>query len=122
MSIVTVTVNPAIDISTHAARVVPTQKLRCTKVRRDAGGGGINVARGIKRLGGGVRAVYPIGGPIGELLVRLVSAEEIESENVLVAGDTRQSFTVEEDDTGEQYRFVLPGPELSESEIGRASC
>jgi 6-phosphofructokinase 2 len=116
MRIATVTMNPAIDISTHATRVVPTQKLRCTTVRRDAGGGGINVARVIKRLGGDARAFYPIGGPIGELLVRLVSAEQIESETVLVADDTRQSFTVEEDDTGEQYRFVLPGPELSESE------
>lgn len=116
MSIVTVTMNPAIDISTHAARVVPTQKLRCTKVSRDAGGGGINVARVIKRLGGDVRAFYPIGGPIGELLVRLVSAEGIENETVIVADHTRQSFTVDEDDTGEQYRFVLTGPELSESE------
>lgn len=119
MRILTVAMNPAIDISTHAARVGPTHKVRCTSVRRDAGGGGINVARVIKRLGGDVRAFYPIGGPIGDLLVRLVRAEKIESETLLVADDTRESFTVEEDDTGEQYRFVLPGPELSEGEWRR---
>lgn len=116
MSIVTVTMNPAVDISAHVARVVPTQKLRSTAVRRDAGGGGINVARVVKRLGADVSAVYPIGGPMGDLLARLLGTEKIDSKTVAIAHDTRESFTVEEDDTGEQYRFVLPGPELGESE------
>jgi len=80
MSIVTLTMNPAIDISADVARVLPTHKLRCTSVRRDPGGGGINVARVIARLGGEVRAIYPVGGPIGDLLRRLVDAEDLASE------------------------------------------
>ena len=50
--IITVTPNPAIDISTSVSEVLPLQKLRCGPARRDPGGGGINVARVIRRLGG----------------------------------------------------------------------
>jgi 6-phosphofructokinase 2 len=119
MSIVTFTMNPAIDVSSETARVVPTHKLRCTSVRRDPGGGGINAARVIARLGGEVRAVYPVGGPIGDLLRRLLDAEGIASETIPIAHDTRESFTVEEEETGKEYRFVLPGPELGDEECRR---
>ena len=44
-AIVTLTMNPALDIATAAERVEPVHKLRCTAPRYDAGGGGINVAR-----------------------------------------------------------------------------
>jgi 6-phosphofructokinase 2 len=119
MSIVTFTINPAIDVSSQTARVVASHKLRCTSVRRDPGGGGINVARVVARLGGKVRAIYPVGGPIGELLARLVAAEGVASETIPLAHDTRESFTVDEETTGKQYRFVLPGPELTEAECAQ---
>ena len=119
MSIVTLTMNPAIDISADVARVLPTHKLRSTSVRRDPGGGGVNVARVIARLGGEVRAIYPVGGPIGDLLRRLVDAEGLASETISLSQDTRESFTVEESKTGKQYRFLLPGPELTHAECRR---
>ena len=49
--IVTLTVNPSIDVATSVERVAPFHKLRCGAERRDPGGGGINVARVMKRLG-----------------------------------------------------------------------
>ena len=70
--IVTLTSNPAIDIATSVPMVTPLQKLRCTAARRDPGGGGINVARVVQRLGGNAVAIYPVGGSTGELLRRLV--------------------------------------------------
>jgi 6-phosphofructokinase 2 len=114
--IVTVTMNPTIDVSTAVDRVVPTRKLRCHGMRRDPGGGGINVARVVRRLGGDVAALYPIGGMVGQLLRRLVDAEDFESIAIPVAEETRENFTATEDATGHQYRFVLPGPHLSEAE------
>src|SRR5918995_646670 len=54
--IVTITMNPAIDTSTEADRVVPEHKLRCAAPKRDPGGGGINVARVASRLGADVLA------------------------------------------------------------------
>lgn len=117
--IVTVTLNPAVDVSTSAEWVRPTHKIRCAQERRDAGGGGLNVARVIKRLGGDVLAAYPAGGPIGQLLQRRVEAEHVPSLVIPIAGDTRESFTVCDRESGDEYRFVLPGPTLSASEFGR---
>ena len=69
-TIVTLTPNPAIDLSTSVDRIAPTLKLRCRAPRRDPGGGGINVARVVKRLGGDVEAIFPAGGFTGRLLHR----------------------------------------------------
>lgn len=114
--IVTVTPNPAVDLSTAVDRIVPVYKLRGTSQRRDPGGGGINVARVVKRLGGDVRAIYPAGGAMGDLLGRLLDAEGISSLALPIAGETREDFFVSETSTGQQYRFILPGPRLAEHE------
>lgn len=114
--IVTFTPNPAIDVSTSVERIMPTRKLRCSSVRRDPGGGGINVARVVQRLGGEVTAIYPCGGATGQLLSRLVEREGIASETSEIAEETRQDFSVHEEASGQQFRFVLPGPALAEPE------
>ena len=115
-AVVTFTPNPAIDVSTSVDRILPVRKLRCSVQRRDPGGGGINVARVLKRLGGDAAAVYPIGGSIGELLRRLVEREGIPSYIVNIAEETREDFSVTERNSGQQYRFVLPGPAFTEME------
>jgi 6-phosphofructokinase 2 len=114
--IVTLTMNPAIDLSTSVERVEPVRKLRCGPARREAGGGGINVARVVRRLGGEVRALYPAGGSVGQLLGRLVEAEGVSHVVVPIGGETREDVTVLDEASDQQYRFVLPGPELSEPE------
>lgn len=114
--IVTITMNPAVDISAATERVVPIRKNRCGDQRRDPGGGGINVARVITRLGGQCHAVYPAGGSPGTLLHRLLDEEGVLSLPVAVAGDTRENFTVLERSSGRQFRFVLPGTRLKAAE------
>lgn len=114
--IVTITMNPAVDASTSVDRVVPIHKLRCGAIRRDPGGGGINAARVVRRLGGGVAAVYTAGGSIGQLLRELVEREGIDSRAVRIAEETREDFTIAEAGTGQQFRFVLPGPYVSPHE------
>ena len=114
--ILTITPNPAVDLSTSVERIIPTHKLRGTSQRRDPGGGGVNVARVIKRLGGEARAIYPVGGAMGELLRKLLDSEGVVSQTFAIAGETREDFFVSEIDTGLQYRFILPGPRLVEAE------
>lgn len=114
--VVTLTMNPAIDLLVSVEQVAAFHKLRAGNERRDPGGGGINVARVIKRLGGDVTAMFPAGGALGELLRRLIDAEGIPALTTTIAGETREDFTVLEHATGAQYRFVLPGPFLAESE------
>lgn len=119
-NIVTITLNPALDVSTSVERIVPVHKLRCAAERRDPGGGGVNVARVISRLGGTATAIYPAGGPIGDYLQHLLREEGVESRVVPIHGVTRESFTVVEQQSGDEYRFVLPGPGLEAEEF--AAC
>jgi 6-phosphofructokinase 2 len=114
--IVTLTINPAVDIFVNVDRVEPARKLRCSAPKRDPGGGGINVARVVHRLGGDVAAIYPIGGAIGKLLQRLLEREGIDSIVTPSHLETRENFTAFEEETGEQYRFVLPGSTLHRAE------
>jgi len=44
-TIVTLTMNPSLDITTSTGVVVPTERMRCSAARYEPGGGGINVAR-----------------------------------------------------------------------------
>lgn len=115
-SVVTVTLNPAIDVSTAVGHVVSERKLRCRAARYEPGGGGINVARAIRRLGGRAAALFPAGGPAGRLLADLLDAEGIERIAVPIRGFTRENWNVLEEETGRQFRFVLPGPALAPDE------
>jgi len=114
--IVTLTPNPALDLAASVDRVGPTFKMRCTEPRRDPGGGGINVARVVKRFGGAVEAIFPVGGCTGQLLHQLVTQEGIVSRTVAMEGETRENFSVTELASSAQYRFVLPGARLREAE------
>ncbi|WP_218003073.1 1-phosphofructokinase family hexose kinase [Nocardia asiatica] len=117
--IVTLTMNPAIDLATRVERVVPTDKMRCATPRFDPGGGGINVARTAAELGVEVTAIFPTGGPSGRLLEQLVRDAGVPPRPVRVAESTRESLSVTETTSGEQYRFVFPGPRLTDPEQHR---
>lgn len=115
-SILTITMNPAVDLSAAVPNVFPGHKLRCGQPRSDPGGGGINVSRAIKRLGGESTAFHCSGGPTGHALCSLLDDEGIRHQPYTIANWTRQSWTVDETASGQQYRFVLPGPWVSEKE------
>jgi 6-phosphofructokinase 2 len=118
-TIVTLTMNPALDIATSTARVEPTHKLRCAPPRYDPGGGGINVARAVHALGGDAVAIFPVGGPAGAMIHHLLDQEGVRHHPIAIAGFTRESLAVEDRQTGEQFRFILPGPEVSEADQER---
>lgn len=119
-TIVTLTMNPALDITTDTERVGPTEKMRCGTPRYDPGGGGINVARIAQVLGASAAAVFPAGGPAGDLVTKLLVDARVPAHRIRITGLTRESFTVNEHSTGQQYRFVLPGPRLTFAE--QAHC
>lgn len=114
--IVTLCMNPALDITTGTPTVGHTEKLRCAPPRYDPGGGGINVAHVAQVLGASATAVFPAGGPAGEVVHNLIAAAGLAAHRVSIGGSTRESFTVNEQSTGRQYRFVLPGPQLTVGE------
>jgi 6-phosphofructokinase 2 len=120
MAIVTLSLNPAIDVSSETDRVLPTHKIRTTNEEYEPGGGGVNVARVIAELGGEALLICPAGGFPGRMLDELLGAIPIPRRIVPIAGDTRISFTVFERKTGNEFRFTPNGPKLSETEI--AAC
>jgi 6-phosphofructokinase 2 len=115
-NILTVTLNPALDLSTSTDKVIDTHKLRCTTAVVHPGGGGINVARVLQRLGSDCLALYPAGGMNGQRLRQLLDQEQVRSHGIAIAGETRESFHVHETSSGLDFRFVLPGPTLSPKE------
>lgn len=119
-AIATLTLNPTIDGSSEAEIVRHTHKIRTSNERFDPGGGGINVARVLTRLGSDVEAVYLAGGVTGPVLGGLLDRAGVPRRCVEIAGDTRISLAVHERETGKEYRFVPAGPELTFEE--RQQC
>lgn len=114
--IVTLTLNPAIDASAEAEAVRPIRKIRTWGERCDPGGGGINVARVIRELGGQVLAIYLAGGITGAALEQMLLEAGINARRIPIAGSTRMSHTVHERSSGLEYRFVPQGPVVAEPE------
>ena len=114
--IVTLTISPAVDVSTSVKKMVPFTKMRCAQAHRDPGGGGINVARVLKRLGIEATAIYPAGGATGKLLATLLEREGVPSIVIPTPNDTREDITIFDETTREQFRLVFPGAPLSDTE------
>lgn len=108
--------NPAIDVNTEAEEVHTNQKVRCEKPDYDPGGGGINVARVLQRLGVNSDALYLAGGVTGNLLEVLLEEENVSGKRMEIEEMTRENTSIIDRSTGEQYRFVLPGPTIREKE------
>ena len=115
-SIYTLTLSPAIDKSTTVDQVVPEHKLRCAEAKFEAGGGGINVSRAIKKIGGDSVAIYTKGGSTGDLLQKILNLEFINQLPVECKNWTRENFTVVETSSNQQFRFGMPGPRLFDKE------
>mgnify|MGYP000028142581 FL=1 len=114
--ILTITLNPALDVLTSIDQVSDTHKMRCGPTLKHPGGGGVNVARVLHRLGANCVALYLAGGVTGERHHKLMSAEKVRCHVMPIAEETRESFSVHETSSGHDFRFVLPGPNVSAAE------
>lgn len=117
MKVVTLTLNPAIDKSASVKGIRPDSKLRCSKPVYHAGGGGVNVSRAMHKLGGDSLCVYMAGGSTGDMMQNLLEEEGIQQHVVRVQDRTRENFVVVDTTNNQQYRFGMPGHEVTEDEI-----
>lgn len=117
--IYTLTLAPSLDSATQTPQIYPEGKLRCSAPVFEPGGGGVNVARAITFLGGEATAILPVGGATGEHLISLLAGEHVPVETVQTHDWTRQNLHVHVATSGEQYRFVMPGAALTETEFQR---
>jgi len=114
--IATLTMSPAVDLFATTEALHMDSKSRCAINHREPGGGGINVARNLKRLGLDVLAIFPAGGHHGELLQEMLTHYELPFKAVPTAAETTQNIGLSESTTGKQYHLVFPGAELKEAE------
>lgn len=114
--ILTITVNPALDIYSRVEKVEPDKKMRCEAPKMDPGGGGVNVSRVITRLEGSTKAIYTRGGHTGNIYSDLLDKENVNQEPVEIKNDMRQNLAVNETEGGDLYRFGFPGAKLEQSE------
>jgi 6-phosphofructokinase 2 len=114
--VLTITFNPTVDKSCTVENIQPEKKLRCSKPVYEAGGGGINVSRGLQRLGISSVALYPSGGRTGELLEELLTNEKVNSLTLPVKTETRENFIVVDTSNNNQYRYGMPGDSLTPKE------
>ena len=113
--------NPAIDKSAVMQRLEPDIKLRCQEPVFTPGGGGINVARAIHNLGSEAKALYPGGGPTGDMLEQLLEKAGIPQYRIKTKNWTRENVSIVEETTNDQYRFEMPGAVLNEYESAQLS-
>ncbi|GIE85958.1 1-phosphofructokinase family hexose kinase [Actinoplanes regularis] len=115
--IVTVTLNPALDLTYPVDALVPHRTHRITEVAERAGGKGLNVARVLHALGEPVLATGLLGGPTGDVVAGLLEADGVPDSFTRIAGDTRRTVAVVDqvDATG----FWEPGPVVPAAEWSR---
>ncbi len=112
LQVLTITMNPALDKSTGAKHIEPTKKIRCDEPVFTPGGGGVNVSRAIKKLGGVSTAWYLAGGSSGDKYEKLVEKEGIKQRKFDIPVDTRENVMVYDKTTSKNYRFGMPGPNI----------
>lgn len=117
-NIVTITLNPALDKSITVPELVPEKKLRALSSKVEPGGGGINISRGLKKLGIASEAIILSGGYTGKTLEALLSKEQVDFTAIATEGDTRENFVVFDEDKKLQYRFGMPGESVSNQALG----
>lgn len=106
--IVTVTANPAIDVTYAVGVLRRGQVQRVTEVVERAGGKGVNVARVLRSLGEDVVATGLSGGPGGAVLAEGLAADGLPGELVEALPDLRRTLVVHEAD-GTTTSFWEPG-------------
>ncbi len=114
--IITITMNPALDKSTTVPKLAPEKKMRCAHMITEAGGGGINVSKAIKKLEGESIAIFPSGGMNGKKIEEYLAAQGINYKIIPTKEETRENIVVSETETNAQFRFVLPGAKIGAEE------
>ncbi len=114
--LITLTLNPALDLAADAEEVVHTHKVRMHHEHADPGGGGVNVARVLHELGGDTLALIVAGGASGRVLEEMLDEAHVPRRSVSIRGRTRVSLNVLDIKHGLEYRFIPEGPTLSAEE------
>lgn len=111
-ALITVTPNPAIDVTYHLPKVQWDEVNRVTQVVRRAGGKGVNVANVLTQLGHRVSVTGFLGGDLGESLRHLLADSGVEQHWVQIDRDTRCTTAIVDEHS--TTLFNEPGPQVTD--------
>ena len=114
MSILTVTLNPAIDISYPLETFHLNTVNRVAQVGKTAGGKGLNVSRVLKELGADVLATGFVDDILGAEIVENLKSEGIDSRFTKISGKTRNCIAILHE--GQQTEILEKGPRILREE------
>jgi 6-phosphofructokinase 2 len=116
LTVATITMSPSVDYTLTIPHLVPEEKLRARVEATEPGGGGVQVARALRRLDEPVEAIVALGGNVGATLENLLTLEGVPIHPIRVAANTRPSLTIFVEDQGVNFRVVGEAGEQTESE------
>lgn len=119
LPVAVLSLNPAVDITYEIPRLVADEKIHASGSRYDPGGNGINVGRGLKRLGVQACTFCVVAGEIGRFLRHQLERQLDQVCYQEVDGETRINGTILEQQTGAQYEVSGIGPPVSEEQWHR---
>ena len=112
--ILTITLNPSVDIAYQLDTFHLDTVNRVEKVQKTAGGKGLNVTRVLKQIGEDVVATGFIGGEIGSYVKKQLTRTDIKNSFVEIGSETRNCIAVLHD--GKQTEILEQGPTIQEHE------
>lgn len=112
--ILTITMNPSIDISYPLEAFKLDTVNRVKNVRKTAGGKGLNVTRILKQLDTEVVASGLIGGALGEEIKKDLDRNGIAHDFLPISGETRNCIAILHE--GQQTEILESGPVVSAQE------
>ena len=112
--ILTVTLNPSVDIRYNLEHFELDAVNRVNNVSRTAGGKGLNVSRVLVQLGEEVAATGFLGGSLGEFIRAQIKELSIQDRFVASRGNTRNCIAVIHE--GQQTEILESGPEIDLTE------
>ena len=115
--ILTLTLNPCIDVEVEVRRLMRDDVNRIISKNREAGGKGINVSRAVHSLGGKTLAIAPIGGHMGMDFLNRFSQTRIRAKLVPIASETRVNINIHETGGRVHTRLNAAGPRLTAREL-----
>ncbi len=117
--IATVTLNPCLDQHIMVRGLMVEEANRWDRLRRYAGGKGIDVSRAIHEMDGITIAYGFIGGANGRTVEILLDEEDVLFSFTPVKQETRTNFIITDTRTYQQTRIDAPGPRVSKKEQER---
>ncbi len=112
--ILTVTMNPSVDISYQLDGFEIDNINRIRNVSKTAGGKGLNVSRIISQLGGPVKATGVLGGTIGDFIIQQLNRSQIPNDFFHIEKESRNCIAILHD--GLQTEILESGPTLTSEE------